>query len=932
MLRRIVQCGALVAVIGGLGVIGAGCLDRPVVTANPETKTTFGGLLAENSVDQLDILFDIDNSASMGDKQALLELAIPDLIGRLVNPNCVDGMGNSSGPSAMGVCTVANTAPEFPAVHDMHLGIVSSSLGTRGGDLCYPTQMTNNGMPFLDGTAALPSHTDDQGHLLARTATTAEAESASTVVGTQNFLDWFPPSTDANDPTATVGAQALTPATVLTDAPTLETDFSSLVEGVHAYGCGIESQMESWYRFLIQPDPYATIAGPQTAATDPAQGSWVGYDQVIIQQRHDFLRPSSLVAIIVLTDENDSEIDTRSFGGAAVNWMVNGATTTTPTGQMVGAFNPPKGTQICETNPADPGCTSCAYKNNPTDPNCVAGNNTYTSPVDWGNDANLRHVHMKQKYGLDRLQYPVERYYLGLTSPTVPNRTMEYPAGAQFYQGGTAQEGAPGDTTQLNCTNPLFAPPLADGSTSLPDGSATDPVTLCNLANPAVPGRSRGAGLVFFAHIGGVPHQLLQAAPGVMDPTTMTITCPAGTAQADCPQKDTLAATDWISILGNGSAAAGPTSAPSYDYTGIDPHMIESYQPRTAASGVLPTGVTALTANAAAAGGGFAEGDPINGNEWVTDTSFMNTTGMLQASHSDLPVDREYACIFPLVDPTTGAATPRDCSNPMDFVNQEACDCSPPTTGAPALVATAPSQIPAVCGQCTATCSAGASANYNLQYFAKTYPTIREIELVHLMGPQGILSSMCPIHPSYANGDTTDPVFGYRPAVTSIINRLKTALSAQCLPERLDTKTTGQCTGPGSNPAQLCVQCLVLVTLGPTDTNTCDTYATMGFPFSDPSTAVAQAYKSQQPDGGSGIAAGKLCQVAQIPYEVGGTCSNDTQLGWCYVEGAAAGQGCTAKNTPQAIVFQNKTLPHGSVASLQCLEQSAAPNADGGGD
>jgi hypothetical protein len=504
---------------------------------------------------------------------------------------------------------------------------------------------------------------------------------------------------------------------------------------------------------------------------------------------------------------------------------------------------------------------------------------------------------------------------------------MEYPTGAQFYQGGTAQEGAPGDTTQLNCTNPLFAPPNSNGSTSLPDGSAMDPVTLCNVAHPAVAGRSRSAGLVFFAHIGGVPHQLLQAAPGVMDPTTMQVTCAAGTPPADCPQKDTLAATDWISILGNGGAVATATSAPSYDYTGIDPHMIESYQPRTAASGVLPTGVTALTANAAAALGGFAEGDPINGNEWVTDTSFMNAQAMIQASHSDLPVDREYACIFPLVDPTTGAATPRDCSNPMDFVNQEACDCSPPTATAPALVATAPSQIPAVCGQCTAACSmGGASANYNLQYYAKTYPTIREIELVHLMGPQGILSSMCPIHPSYVGG-TTDPVFGYRPAVTSIINRLKTALSAQCLPERL-TPVPGSCTaGAGA-----CVECLVLVTLGPTDMNTCDSYAAMGFPFTDPTAAVAQAYKSQQPDGGSGIAAGKLCQVGQIPYQAGATCSNDTQLGWCYVDHAAAGQGCVAKNTPQAIVFQNKTLPHGSVASLQCLETSAAPNADGGGD
>jgi hypothetical protein len=76
-----------------------------------------------------------------------------------------------------------------------------------------------------------------------------------------------------------------------------------------------------------------------------------------------------------------------------------------------------------------------------------------------------------------------------------------------------------------------------------------------------------------------------------------------------------------------------------------------------------------------------------------------------------------------------------------DFLNQEACDCS--TT----MLSTAtPSAIPAVCGQCTAATCSRAGTDYNLQYYAKAYPTIREIELVHLMGPQGILSSICPIH------------------------------------------------------------------------------------------------------------------------------------------------------------------------------------------
>ncbi len=952
MLRRIVQCAAVVAVIGGLGAIGAGCLDRPVATAEPKTSTNFSVTVTENSVNKVDILFDIDNSASMGDKQALLELAVPDLINRLVNPNCLSNADPTGmtvvGTSVAGDCTgqAIPSTSEFNAVHDMHLGIVSSSLGSRGGDLCYSSQMTNEnamgqGQAFLDGMPSISSHTDDYGHLLNRTATNAESETTSAVVGTQNFIDWFPaPAMGASDTTSTVGAQALTAAMPETATAGLETDFASLVAGVHAFGCGIESQMESWYRFLIQPDPYLYIA-PSTPAPlpagaalpnpAPAPGSWVGYDQVIIQQRHDFLRPKSLVAIIVLTDENDSEIDTRSFSGQAWHFMVNGSIAESADGMStIGPFNPPKGTSQCTANPADPNCTSCAYCSNGApaavcnDPNCMT-NGTYTSPVDWGNDANLRHVHMKAKYGIVP-QYPIERYYLGLTSPTVPDRTMEYPNGFSFYQGGTAQPSTqggaivyqPGDPSQLNCTNPLYAPANpADGSTTLPDGSDMSPATLCNTANPQSLINSRGAGLVFFAHIGGVPHQLLQAQPGVADANGV-IACPATTNAADCPQKDTLEQADWVSILGNGDANSTSSSGPSYDYTNIDPHMIESFQPRAP-----------LTDPGASAMGGGT--DPENGREWTTDTSFMDTMGNIEASHSNLPVDREYACIFPLVNPMTGAATPRDCSNPADFVNQEACDCSPPTqqtagTAAPAFSPAPPSPIPAVCGQCTA---AGCSMNtgaYNLQYYAKTYPTIREIELVHLMKGQGILSSLCPIHTSYMGG-MGDPVFGYRPAVTSIINRLKTALTGACLPERLSPSVAGNGTvSPCTSATDNCLaQCLIIATL-PAGNQGC---TQAGLTPAMPSAIAAL----KQQEGDAAVAPGQtVCQINQVPYVAGASCKGGTDpnaQGWCYVQGEAAGQSCVAQGQPQSIAFTSTMPPAGSVVALQCLEQ-AVTVTDGG--
>jgi hypothetical protein len=39
-----------------------------------------------------------------------------------------------------------------------------------------------------------------------------------------------------------------------------------------------------------------------------------------------------------------------------------------------------------------------------------------------------------------------------------------------------------------------------------------------------------------------------------------------------------------------------------------------------------------------------------------------------------------------------------------------------------------------------------------------------------------IVSSVCPIHPSFQNGDANDPLLGYRPAVRALVDRLKDAL------------------------------------------------------------------------------------------------------------------------------------------------------------
>ena len=65
-----------------------------------------------------------------------------------------------------------------------------------------------------------------------------------------------------------------------------------------------------------------------------------------------------------------------------------------------------------------------------------------------------------------------------------------------------------------------------------------------------------------------------------------------------------------------------------------------------------------------------------------------------------------------------------------------------------------------------------------MQTYAKAYPTIRELMLANMLGQQGVVSSLCPIHTT-DNQTGNDPVFGYRPAFDTLIGRMKAALASQ---------------------------------------------------------------------------------------------------------------------------------------------------------
>jgi hypothetical protein len=191
---------------------------------------------------------------------------------------------------------------------------------------------------------------------------------------------------------------------------------------------------------------------------------------------------------------------------------------------------------------------------------------------------------------------------------------------------------------------------------------------------------------------------------------------------------------------------------------------------------------------------------------------------------------------------------------------------------------------------------------------------------------QGIVSSLCPIHltPNRPDG-SPDPLYGYRPAINAIVNRLKASLNTQCLPQKLVADNTGA------------VPCLILVTLqgdGSCLNPTCDPIQGLTAPPASVLPKFCQVQEDAWKAGGGANSTvpdplrQNVCQLKQLikgvdmgAFDSTGSCAEPmepNQLGWCYVEGAAA-SGC-----PQAIVFTRNEPPHGSTANLHCIEQAVS--------
>lgn len=379
------QAGAGVLQQGGSSSTGASDSGG---TSSAGTASTGGPIPADTGpqqeVDKVDLLLAIDNSLSMAEKQQLFARTLPDLVKRLVNPYCVNATdGVVDVPAAPDMPCPAGSAREFEPLTDLHVGVITSSLGSHGAsgakDVCVSAEDNDYAHLVPSIRPGLPSY------------------------NSEGFLKWDPDGL-ANPPGES-------------DVQAFADALENMVKSAGESGCGYEAQLESVYRFLVDPEPPATVMVLPGQSTSQV----VDIDASVLAQREAFLRPDSSVVVLMLTDENDCSIIDEGYG-----WLIPRAA------PMY------RSTSACAANPNDKCCQSCAEATANEGCPSIAGDaqcqNGTTLPVA-DDDLNLRCFNQKGRFGFSLL-YPTSRYVSGFGAGPVVNRSGVLVPNPLFHRHG----------------------------------------------------------------------------------------------------------------------------------------------------------------------------------------------------------------------------------------------------------------------------------------------------------------------------------------------------------------------------------------------------------------------------------------------------------------------------------------------------------------
>jgi hypothetical protein len=250
---------ALATALAGIAatlLAGTSCTDRKVTPAEGghSAGTVLGQGFQVGLAESVDVLFVIDDSASMLDKQEVLEQSLLSVMSLL---HCRSDDGRDAPVSSNGECP-EGARPRYPFPSTTRIGVLSSSLDAGGSDVCEKANRRAHLLPSSDGK------------LFATVTSTDYEEELASVL---------------DDILSTVGE----------------------------HGCGYEAPLEVLYRFLVDPEPPLSVE-----LSEQPDGGYVGraqgIDEQVLAERQAFLRPESFVAAVLLTDEDDCSVSDSGTG------------------------------------------------------------------------------------------------------------------------------------------------------------------------------------------------------------------------------------------------------------------------------------------------------------------------------------------------------------------------------------------------------------------------------------------------------------------------------------------------------------------------------------------------------------------------------------------------------------------------------------------
>lgn len=242
------RIGGAVILVAVIAVVSASaCLDRKLQPLNPCLVQGVADEINVDTVDKVDLLFVVDDSISMRQEQTALAQNFP-LMAETLASGDRDGDGEE----------------DFPPVQDLHLGVVSTNMGGYGSN-------TQGGCSH-DSNLGNPKYLGDDGLLQTGVGEGVDNPGMCPDVSTSGgpFLAFQ----GNQDPTA------------------FGRKFGCVAQ-LGSGGCGFEQQLEAPLKALT----------PSTANTSFFEGAGHGD-----QANQGFVREDSLLAVILVTDEDDCSV------------------------------------------------------------------------------------------------------------------------------------------------------------------------------------------------------------------------------------------------------------------------------------------------------------------------------------------------------------------------------------------------------------------------------------------------------------------------------------------------------------------------------------------------------------------------------------------------------------------------------------------------